>query len=182
MTGGIIDLVAQLQVHYGSSYSVRSSSGHDASHYSLFTGGGDVYISMTKSSTSAVSAVVMGGIPDQVQQQCESESTSDPETEPPLAQQSQRDVTLQLQAYMVLLCAHKLEHIVRSTPQDAESLQVLTCYGMQVGLSYPLKLLKLTMDFQDHQLEFQELFNGPVGVFQGAYMDIALNYVFNALK
>ena len=171
----MFDLAVQLQAQYGSSYSVGvgALSGHDASHYSPFTGGeDDVYISMTESGTSAVSAVVVGGIPDQVQQQSESESTSDQETKPPMAQQSPRDVTLQLQAYMVLLCAHKLEHIVTCTPQDVESLQVLTCYGMQVGLSYPLKLLKLTMDFQDHELEFQELFKGPVGVFQGAYIDI----------
>ena len=98
------------------------------------------------------------------------------------AQQSPHDVTLQLQADMVLLCAHKLEQVVTSIPQDADSLQVLTCYGVQVGLSYPLKLLKLTMDFQHHILEFHELFNGPVGVFQGAYIDSALNYVFDALK
>ena len=113
--------------HYHTVPSVRASSGRDASHYSPFTGGGDIYISTTEPGTS-VSAVVLGGIPDQVQQQNEPERTNDPETEPPpnvmtppksgeqrcgavegkgmRAQQSPHDVTLQLQAGIWCCSAH----------------------------------------------------------------------------
>ena len=51
-----------------------------------------------------------------------------------------------------------------------------------MGLSYPLKLLKLTISFNDQSSQFEELFYRSVGVFHGAYIDIALNYVSNALN
>ena len=96
--------------------------------------------------------------------------------------QSPSDVTLQLQADMILLCAALLTDMVASQPEHAESIWSLTCYGVQVGFSYPIKLLKLTIDFENRKVHFKELFNKPVCAFQGAYIDIALNYVFEALK
>ena len=91
-------------------------------------------------------------------------------------------VTLQLQANMVLLCAKMLYESVSSEPENAEEISSLTCFGAQFGLTYPMKLLKLKMDFDERNMSFKELFVAPVGPASGAYMDLLLCYIFQALK
>ena len=75
---------------------------------------------------------------------------------------------------MVLLCATQLERVITSKPKDAESIGSLVCYGIQLGLPIPLKLLKLTNDFNNQEMEFKELFSLPKCALYGAYIDIYL--------
>ena len=140
-------LVSQLQAHYGTSYDVRASSS-DSSHYSPFTGGGAIYISMKEPGTT-ISAVLLA--------QQRSDQEPPPNVAPagpqpvvtPLkqgeliicgaverkgvrAQLTPHKVTLQLHADMLLLCERTLEKLVTATPRDVESLKVLSCYGIQM--------------------------------------------------
>ena len=50
-----------------------------------------------------------------------------------------------------------------------------------MGPVHSLKLLKLHIDFEEERLVFFELFHLPPCVTSGAYMDMVLNYIFEAL-
>ena len=47
-----------------------------------------------------------------------------------------------------------------------------------MGLMYPVKLLKLEMDFCNRTLRFINLFENSFGVFQGAHLDLVIGYAF----
>ena len=83
---------------------------------------------------------------------------------------------------MVLLSYNLLEKIISSNPEDVESIDTVSCYGVQMGMSCPLKLLKLTIDFAKQAMMFKELFALPRCAIYGAYIDISINYVFQALR
>ena len=195
-----VELVSQLKAHYGHHYNVMVGSGHDSNHYCPFSGGGDVHIFRTD---PANAAAVLEVVPmELVSESGEttpisgSRETTLNVTPPKAGErrcgavegkgscslQSPSSVTMQLQADMVLLCATLLERVITSKPKDAESIGSLACYGIQLGLPIPLKLLKLTIDFDNQEMEFKELFSLPKCAHYGAYIDISLNYVFEALK
>ena len=50
-----------------------------------------------------------------------------------------------------------------------------------MGLMYPVKLLKLEMDFSNRTLRFINLFENSLGMFQGAHLDMVIDYAFKAL-
>ena len=98
-------------------------------------------------------------------------------------QQTGEAVTRQLMANMVLLGATRLEELVNSKPpQEVKEFSYLVIYGCQLSPAYPLKLLKLCIDFNEGFLTFWELFNLPPCAGSGAFIDIILYYVFESLK
>ena len=83
---------------------------------------------------------------------------------------------------MVLLCTKILQERISSDPDSAEELSSLVCYGCQFGLTYPVKLLKLKVDFEEGAMSFRQLFYSPPSPAAGALMDLLLEYTFQALK
>ena len=178
-------LVNGLVAHFGREYDIIMGSGHDASHFCPFTGGGDVQVFKHKS--GVVVAAEAEAVP----------VASDPNVTPPRegeyrcisfenkgiqAAQPAQAVTLQLQADMVLLSSNLLARNITSNPNDAESINVISCFGVQMGVSCPLKLLKLSIDFENCTMIFKELFHIPRCALYGAYVDISINYAFQALR
>ena len=92
--------------------------------------------------------------------------------------QSERSVTLQLQANMLLLSSKVLVDKLKEKRTD---IKLFTCYGVQLGPLYDLKLLKLTLNFDEHELCYEELFNLPPCAFYPAFIDIALSHVLESL-
>ena len=95
------------------------------------------------------------------------------------AQQTEADVRLQLQANMLMTCAEVLRRQLdmRTTPEGFESIRTLSCYGMLLGPVYALKLLKLTLQFGQHGVQFEELFHlAPCSV-SHVYVDIIMEYM-----
>ena len=60
----------------------------------------------------------------------------------------QENITLQLQANMLLLSSTLLMNNIKECPDKAEGINILRCYGLQIGLNCPLKILKLSVDFR----------------------------------
>ena len=56
--------------------------------------------------------------------------------------QSDEEVTRQLQANMILLSSCLLRRKIEENPGDADSINLLTCYGLQLGSTYPVKIIK----------------------------------------
>ena len=56
-------------------------------------------------------------------------------------------VTAKLQANMFLTAAHFMKVRLATHPSDAQSIESVTTYGVQVGIVCPIKILKLTLDF-----------------------------------
>ena len=173
-------------------YTVLSLQGTTRAIIPHSRGGGDIYIE-----AESASAVVRGVEPQETEE--EEEETTQPSLQvtPPKkgdrrcgavegksirAQKSPFDVTIQLQANMMLLCGRTLAKKMKKRPEDAESITCLTCYGVQVGLSYPVRLLKLSMDFTNNRIKYTELFYARTSLCHGAHIDLSLNYIFNALK
>ena len=184
------EMVAQLKSHFGAECNVITGSGRNSRHFCPFSGGGDILISGCNSA-----AVLDVEEQEQVVQTMEGSSASSVNTTPPKegeirygavenkGSQSPKlpsEVTLQLQADMVLLCASILEKMLVSKPEDAASIKCVTCYGVQLGPSCPLKLLKLTINF-DGAMQFEELFVLRECALYGAYIDITLDYVVRAI-
>ena len=95
--------------------------------------------------------------------------------------QSDEDVAMQLQANMMLAASILLRKHLVGNPAAAASIQVITCYGMQMGPTYPLKILKMVMDFEKGCCTFEEQFRlFPCGVYP-AYIDIAIEYIVRRL-
>ena len=82
---------------------------------------------------------------------------------------------------MILTCASLLEAKLTKT-QDFPSIDYLVCYGVLLGPTYPLKLLKLTLDFVQQETLFEELFHLPQCPFYPVYIDITLHYLFCSLS
>ena len=88
------------------------------------------------------------------------------------AAQSEEEVTRQLQANMMLLTSHLLRTKAEENPANADSINVMTCYGLQLGSTYPLKIIKLTINFEECNCEYEEQFClYPCGVYP-PYIDI----------
>ena len=96
-------------------------------------------------------------------------------------QQKPEEVTSQLQADMIVTCVKLLQKIIQASVDAAPEVTCLTVYGVQIGISYPVKLLKVTTDFDTETLCFQELFASPVYPSGGAYVDMSLQDIFQAL-
>ena len=64
-------------------------------------------------------------------------------------QQSDVDVRLQLQADMVLTCTTLVKQTLKAVTTAAEIkiVNAFSCYGVLIGPTYSLKLLKLSIDF-----------------------------------
>ena len=58
------------------------------------------------------------------------------------AGQSDEVVTLQLQANMMLLALCPLQKSTEENPDDAEYINLLTCYGLQLGSTHLQKHIK----------------------------------------
>ena len=95
--------------------------------------------------------------------------------------QSEDEVTRQLQANMMLLTSRLLWRKLEEDPGNADSIKFLTCYGLQLGSTYPLKYIKLTINFEECKCEYEEqLILYPCSVYL-AYIDITLNYIVERL-
>ena len=102
--------------------------------------GGDSYI-MTNGSFHSAALLQMEGGPQQVQDEVESQATSDGNATPPrdgeircgaaenevTSTQSEQDVYLQLQANMMLLSSRVLRRMLDIQPEAAASTSVITC-------------------------------------------------------
>ena len=75
-----------------------------------------------------------------------------------MTQAQSDEVTWQLQANMMLLTSRLLRTKVEENPGDADSINLLTCYGLQLGSMYPLKIIKLTINFEACKCEYEEQF------------------------
>ena len=86
----------------------------------------------------------------------------------------------QLQANMMVQCASNLHRVLtrERTAHDIPDIQLVTCYGMHCGGKFPLKILKLTMDFTNKSICFEEHFNLRVdSLYYPPCVDRALKYI-----
>ena len=88
------------------------------------------------------------------------------------------ETVLQLQANMVLTCATVLEYKLELSTAEIDSI---TCYGLLVGMEYPVTLVKLTIDFIARNMLFEQLCRLRPDPFHGARIDMALNYLCESL-
>ena len=58
----------------------------------------------------------------------------------------------------------------------ADTIMCITCYGVQIGLLYPLKILKLSVDFEKGTTTFVEQFRCV------SYVDACINYVLKHIR
>ena len=93
----------------------------------------------------------------------------------------QESITLQLQANMLLLSSTLLLNKVKEDPDKAGGINILSCYGLQIGLNCPLKILKLCVDFSKKELEYEELLNVSPTPVHHLYVDMALQHVVSCL-
>ena len=90
---------------------------------------------------------------------------------------SEEVVLYQLQANMMVQCASNLQRVLQAE-RIAHDIQSVTCYGMHCGGKFPLKILKLTVDFTNNSLSFEEHFNQRVdSVYYPPCIDRALKYI-----
>ena len=93
----------------------------------------------------------------------------------------QESITLQLQANMLLLSSVLLLNEVTEDPDKAGGINILSCYGLQIGLNCPLKILKLRVDFSKKKLEYEVLLNVSPTAVHHMYVDMALQHVVSCL-
>ena len=93
----------------------------------------------------------------------------------------QENITLQLQANMLLLSSTLLMNNIKECPNKAEGINMLRCYGLQIGLNCPLKILKLSVDFTKNELEYEELLNVSPTPVHHLYVNMALQHVVSCL-
>ena len=96
--------------------------------------------------------------------------------------QQESDVYLQLQANMLLLCSCMLLMKLNANPCEADAINLLSCYGVTLGPAYPLKLVKLTVDFNSEGLLYEELFTLSPCTFYPVYVDMCILHVVESLK
>ena len=90
---------------------------------------------------------------------------------------SEEVVLYQLQANMLVQCVSNLQRVLQ-VERTAHNIQAVTCYGMHCGGKFPLKILKLTGDFTNKALSFEEHFNLRVdSVYYPPCIDQALKYI-----
>ena len=153
-------MIQGLKLALGEHYTVAHQGGN-FSHHCRFSGGGD--LSIFKSTCSAAVVVLHpndgtdDGIPPDDDIRDISLNTKVSPTKPntvsinlgsELDQETYcRNVTLQLQADMFLLCSTLFINKIEECPDKAEGINILSCYRLQIGLNCPLKILKLSVDF-----------------------------------
>ena len=171
-------------------YSVLISGGDDA-HYCPFSGGGDISI-LNKDSSAA--AVVMTPLLQQSATPSENTAEVSPQNvgesrccaienkvSEGVSMAQHDNVTLQLQANMMVLCSVLLKKILVESPGNAESLNIISCYGLQIGMSCPLKILKLSIDFEKGNMTYEQLFSQHRCPFSHIYIDCVLQHVISCL-
>ena len=84
---------------------------------------------------------------------------------------------LQLQANMILLTSALLVLKVEA----GEEIEHMTSYGVLMGPSYRLKVLKLHIGFEDGTLTFEEQFSIDPSPVQAVHIDRVLDYVMGHL-
>ena len=87
--------------------------------------------------------------------------------------------SIQLQANMMLLASEIMIEAV--TQKDPERISSITCYGILIGLLHPLKVLKLTVDFDAHRATYTRKFFMKLCLKLAAYADLCTGYVCKCL-
>ena len=80
---------------------------------------------------------------------------------------------------MLLVCGVLLNKLLKT--EDPANIDVLTCYGIQMGPLYRLKLLKLSLAFKEGTARYEELFNIDPCALYPAFIDICIYYVLESL-
>ena len=177
-TGEMLTRLRAPTTHHN--YKIELAS-HDATHYCPFSGGGDICIFKTGSSLGAVLVTPAEQEPAEDPTLLEHASPSQEgqytcgaiENKVGSCQHDQ-EVRLQLQAYMMLLCAKLLSQEIA----EGHDVKQLICYGVALGVvKYPLTLLKLTIDFGKREAVYDELCKISPCPAYSAYIDLALTYV-----
>lgn len=186
------NMAKALEKHVSTS-NVKISLSRNSSHFCPFSGGGDLHFFCGQSSLSAA-VVTTAAESSEDEHEHGSPAAADSQNTPPKAQeircgsvenkvtgqQSEKEVLLQLQANMILTCATLLEE--KLPTHSLPSIDYLVCYGVVLGPTYPLKLLKLTLDFVKQETLFEELFNLPPCPFYPVYIDIILRYLLHSIR
>lgn len=190
-----MNMIGTLKEKYGDNYDIAIIS--DSSHFCPFSGGGDVGIFKTGS----ISMALLQGeaSPDETPQNAspsaeavDSASPNQPQVVTPprtgeyrcgsvenkvSSTQKEESVSLQLQANMLLLCSRLLVDKIN----EMTDVETLTCYGVHLGATYKLKLLKLTLDFSKENIVYEEIFTLEPCAFYPAFIDISIFHVFQSL-
>lgn len=191
--GRTVDMIRRLIDIYEQIFNIGITS--DSNHFCPFKGGGDVAIFKTGSSSAGLlqgegeGDEVLQGVaglpgsppgsvitpPKQGEYRCGTVENKMSNT------QTEDSVNLQLRANMLLLCTKLLVNKILQS-DDTANIKVLTCYGLQLGLTYKLKLLKLNVDFNQAFLQYEELFELDPCAFYPVYIDISIFHVLESLK
>lgn len=173
---------------------------HNSSHFCPFSGGGDVEVFTQTGISAAVVSVAGQGSEDgpDPDDPTPADVSPSPNITPPKQyvvwrasvenkvgeQQKEEEAQLQLQANMVVTCATLLEDRLKSlsSAQELGSIDNIVCYGVLIGSKYPLKLLKLTLDFSGQEMVFEERFHLDQCCFYPVYIDILLNHLLHSLS
>ena len=178
-------MIRGLNLALGEHYTVQFE-GCNYSRHCPFSGGGDISIFKSTCSAAVVNLHPSGIPPDDDTTPTKPGEYKCVSIENKIAghlgrEVEQKNVTLQLQANMLLLSTTLLVNKIKECPNKAEGINILTCYGLQIGLDFPLKILKLTIDFSENTMEYKELLNVPPTALHHAYIDLALQYVVDCL-
>ena len=187
------NMVQKLREHF-KSYKIVPF-GRNSSHLCPFSGGGDIEVYST--STSSLSAAVVTGATEDEDDSGspDTHQCSESPTMPPKlgeerfgslelkvsGQQKEKEVEMQLQANMIVTCATLLESKILAG-DDVLSAERLIYYGLMMGPTCSLKLLKLTLDFENEQTLYETLFHLPPCSFYPVYVDIAIDHIFKNVK
>ena len=71
---------------------------------------------------------------------------------------------------------------LNANPCEADAINLLSYYGVTLGPTYPLKLVKLTVDFDSEGLLYEELFTLSPCAFYPVYVDMCILHVVESLK
>jgi hypothetical protein len=177
-TGEMLTRLCETTSHRN--YKIEFAS-HDATHYCPFSGGGDIRIYRTGSSLGAVLVTPAEQEPaedptllEHASPSQEGQYTCGAVENKVGSTQQEREMRLQLQANMMLLCAKLLSQEIA----EGHDVKQLICYGVALGVvKYPLTLLKLTIDFGKREAVYDELCEIRPCPAYPAYIDLALTYV-----
>ena len=93
--------------------------------------------------------------------------------------QQETAACMQLQANMLLLCSKLLVHKVLNDTDSADST-LLTSYGVLLGPTYALKVLKMTLNFDNGGLLYEELFKLDACLHYPAFVDMCIFFVLGS--
>lgn len=196
------EIIINLRMQVGEAIKVELLE-WECSHYSPFKGGGDIKLSKIGQSTVGTIVLPNPGLMSQPG----SSATSQPDygSPPPLSRtditplkqgehrvgnvenkvtscRSENDVRLQLQANMMLAVSTSLKDLIINFGEKAgEEITIVTCYGICLGGTYPLKILKLTVDFENQICKYEEQLSLGQCAAYAAYIDIGISYILKRL-